>query len=141
MCSLGCTLSIKDSLIKGNSLFPILFTIARNYWKYWLGIRECSFFPRASLPSPSVEVGSKISTLRVEASFFQWKKAEGEALRTRETRPLSRGDGRFWCSLPKEQWIQDRRGKQGSCSAQPMPTLCGQQNPRLRPCDSKIPLS
>lgn len=125
MCSLGCTLSIKDSLIKGNSLFPILFTIARNYWKYWLGIRECSFFPRASLPSPSVEAGSKISTLRVEASFFQWKKAEGEALQTRETRPLSGVMAGFGAASLRSNGYKTGEGSRGVVRHNPCPLCVG----------------
>lgn len=45
MGSLGCTLRIKDPLIKGNLLFSITFTSACNYCEYWLGIREFPFLP------------------------------------------------------------------------------------------------
>lgn len=45
MCLIGCTLGIKNPLIKGNSLFPITFNIVCNYCKYWLRGREFSFFP------------------------------------------------------------------------------------------------
>lgn len=45
MCSLGCTLRIKDPLIKANPLFPIPFITTCNYHKYWPGIGNSSFFP------------------------------------------------------------------------------------------------
>lgn len=128
MRSPGCTLRIKDPLIKGNSLFPIPFTIIRNYCKYWLRIRSIFFFSCTSLASLSVALGTEIPALQVKSPFLSVERDNRQSpVDKGHPRAQSRDDG----GLPQPLWGEkNTEGREIVCLEQPVPAPGGLQNPQ-----------
>lgn len=136
MHSLGCTLRIKDPLIKGNSLFPIPFTIICNYCKYWLRIRSIFLFSSVSLASISMALGTELLGLQVKSQFLLGKRdSRQNPVEKGHPRAQSRDDGRLPYSFSGERRMEEAGGLFGTtCSC----SQVGCRPPKVKPRDSKL---